>query len=83
MAAIIAVFPLQVLSIKTYFRVLRIDSHLQLVYIPKYKKGKILKEEQLMRLANKIAFITGAGMGVGRATCLLFAAEGAKIVAAS
>jgi NAD(P)-dependent dehydrogenase (short-subunit alcohol dehydrogenase family) len=35
-----------------------------------------------MRLSNKVAFITGAGMGVGRATCLLFAAEGSKIVAA-
>ena len=35
-----------------------------------------------MRLNNKVAFITGAGMGVGRATCLLFADEGSKIVAA-
>jgi NAD(P)-dependent dehydrogenase (short-subunit alcohol dehydrogenase family) len=35
-----------------------------------------------MRLDNKVAFITGAGMGVGRATCLLFADEGSKIVAA-
>jgi NAD(P)-dependent dehydrogenase (short-subunit alcohol dehydrogenase family) len=34
-----------------------------------------------MRLAEKVAFVTGAGMGVGRATCLLFAKEGAKIVA--
>ena len=35
-----------------------------------------------MRLDDKVAFITGAGMGVGRATCLLFAHEGSKIVAA-
>ncbi len=35
-----------------------------------------------MRLDNKVAFITGAGMGVGRAICLLFAHEGSKIVAA-
>jgi NAD(P)-dependent dehydrogenase (short-subunit alcohol dehydrogenase family) len=35
-----------------------------------------------MRLDGKVAFITGAGMGVGRATCLLFADEGSKIVAA-
>ncbi|MBW2096224.1 MAG: SDR family oxidoreductase [Deltaproteobacteria bacterium] len=34
-----------------------------------------------MRLDGKVAFITGAGMGVGRATCLLFAYEGARIVA--
>ncbi len=35
-----------------------------------------------MRLDNKVAFITGAGRGVGRAICLLFAHEGSKIVAA-
>lgn len=34
-----------------------------------------------MRLKNKIAFITGAGMGIGRAACLLFAKEGASIIA--
>src|SRR5216683_6495123 len=35
-----------------------------------------------MKLANKIALITGAGSGMGRAASLLFAKEGARIACA-
>ena len=35
-----------------------------------------------MRLEGKIAIVTGAGSGIGRATARLFAAEGAKVVVA-
>ena len=34
-----------------------------------------------MKLSSKVAIVTGAGAGIGRATSLLFAREGPNVVA--
>jgi NAD(P)-dependent dehydrogenase (short-subunit alcohol dehydrogenase family) len=51
-------------------------------YLKAFKKREVglQRGESVMRLDKKIAVITGAGSGMGKAMALLFAKEGAKVI---
>src|SRR3972149_4442955 len=50
--------------------------------VPERLTGRRQTGSAAMRLHGKVSVITGAGSGIGRAAALVFAREGAKVVAA-
>jgi len=46
-----------------------------------YSEKPVFQEEDCMKLKGKVAIVTGASSGMGRAIALLYAKEGAKVVA--
>src|SRR5262249_56938629 len=48
---------------------------------PGRPRARVLSRETSMRLSGKRAIVTGAGSGIGRASAILFASEGAQVLA--